>query len=1246
MAGIAERRISRIDWSIGAWRTEVRALAHIAQGRDAAVGDGRSLHRLVDPVVAEIRERCTIVITNQEELAQAMETEGNPPDRHALRRQRAEAVAAATVESDPPSTSPDEARRMRHELRVQSVELAMLEEELRGLQAELRAAQALTAGGRAVRLESPSTETSDQRGREARLRLISQLYAASSQCSAAIVQSASEVELLPRVCRAAVTVGGMEMAWIGMIDRSSRQVMPVASFGDAHGYLANVRVSAEGDGPFARGPAGTAIRENQPYWCQDFQNDPGTAAWQADAKQAGWAAAAALPLCRDGVPVGVLVLYAGTVDAFGEEIRTLLTGMAGEISFALDGFAREAARQAGETRYHALVEWSPEPVRIHRDGIVLYVNPAAIRLFGARDADELVGKSVFDRIHPDSRERAQVRLAGTSDQAFAAPRVELRYTRMDGTSIDVEVDGVTIVFEGAPAVLASLHDISERRRAEAARQTTFRRMEYVLSNLRGGILLVSNEGGIEFANREFCDIFELVEAPHELTGLSAAAVIGKIARVYLDPAASIARITRLLAAGVTVMDEEITLQGDRIYLRDFVPIVVDGKVQGRLWFHRDVSERRAAQRMLRESQARLQGVVESAMDAIVTIDDAHQVVLFNAAAAAMLGVPGEAAIGTSIERFIPGLFRGSSGAADAVGGGAADAPAAPLPPGQPMALRANGEAFPVDASVSHVEVEGRQLYTVIMRDVSQKLLAERELQLLGAVVAASPQAILIVDAQAADRPLIFVNQAFETNTGFTKAETIGRNPRFLQGTDTTQAGLVPLRAALAAGLPIEVLLRNFRKDGSAFWNQMTIAPLRDAAGVLTHFVAVQNDVSDRQADALALAESEARFRQLAEDAPVMIWMAGADLRFEFANRALLAFTGRTMQAQAVARWFTDAHPDDVARGHAVIDTATSARMPYAWEYRRRRHDGEYRWVRANGAPRYLPGGEFAGYIGTVSDFTESRQAEQELIESAARLEQRVAERTTELTATIAELEGMTAVVSHDLRAPLHRMAGFAGLLAMEDEVKLNATALDFSSRIIRSAERMDELISKLLANARLGRTAIEVAEVSLDKAVAAYVAEVASNLGQRRVEWAIAALPVVRCDPIMLRQVVQNLIENAVKYSGKLSLARIEIGVVDNPAESGFFVRDNGVGFNMDQAGHLFGIFKRLHPEAEFPGIGIGLANVHRIMQKHGGRVWFEAAPGRGATFFVAFPKRLAAAAASAALAEAVPAAAAPPGER
>ena len=255
------------------------------------------------------------------------------------------------------------------------------------------------------------------------------------------------------------------------------------------------------------------------------------------------------------------------------------------------------------------------------------------------------------------------------------------------------------------------------------------------------------------------------------------------------------------------------------------------------------------------------------------------------------------------------------------------------------------------------------------------------------------------------------------------------------------------------------------------------------------------------------------------------------------------------------------------------------------------------------------------------DVTEQQRIGKALRESQASLEKRVAERTAELTATIAELESMTSVVSHDLRAPLHRMAGFAGLLAMEEEVRQNATAVDFTRRIMHAAERMEELINHLLDNARLARTTIEAAAVPLERIVRSYAAEVDAMRRERPIEWAIGALPVVVCDPIMARQVVQNLIENAVKYSARRERPLVEVGAVNNSSEHGFFVRDNGVGFAMERADQLFGIFKRLHPESDFPGVGIGLANVRRIMQKHGGRVWFESAPDQGATFFVAFPK-------------------------
>jgi light-regulated signal transduction histidine kinase (bacteriophytochrome) len=168
---------------------------------------------------------------------------------------------------------------------------------------------------------------------------------------------------------------------------------------------------------------------------------------------------------------------------------------------------------------------------------------------------------------------------------------------------------------------------------------------------------------------------------------------------------------------------------------------------------------------------------------------------------------------------------------------------------------------------------------------------------------------------------------------------------------------------------------------------------------------------------------------------------------------------------------------------------------------------------------------------------------------------------------------------------------------------------------------MEALIDKLIENARLGRSVVEYTDVPMQRLVEGYIADLSATLEARRIEWVVAALPMVRGDPVMVRQVVQNLIENAVKYTARREHARIEIGAVETAAETGFFVKDNGVGFEMKYSRQLFGVFKRLHSEAEFAGFGIGLANVRRIIQRHRGRVWFEAELDQGATFFVAFPK-------------------------
>jgi len=180
---------------------------------------------------------------------------------------------------------------------------------------------------------------------EQKIQRLSQLYATLSQCNEAILHCTGEEALFMQICHDAVHYGGVKMAWVGLMDKADRQVKPVASCGDELGYLEGILVSVDGADPHGCGPTGTAIRENRPFWCQDFQQDPATAPWHERSKRSGWGASASLPLLRNGVPIGALTLYADAVNAFDEAARQLLIRMAGNISYALENFDREAERR-------------------------------------------------------------------------------------------------------------------------------------------------------------------------------------------------------------------------------------------------------------------------------------------------------------------------------------------------------------------------------------------------------------------------------------------------------------------------------------------------------------------------------------------------------------------------------------------------------------------------------------------------------------------------------------------------------------------------------------------------------------------------------------------------------------------------------------------------------------------------------------------------------------------------------------
>jgi signal transduction histidine kinase len=252
----------------------------------------------------------------------------------------------------------------------------------------------------------------------------------------------------------------------------------------------------------------------------------------------------------------------------------------------------------------------------------------------------------------------------------------------------------------------------------------------------------------------------------------------------------------------------------------------------------------------------------------------------------------------------------------------------------------------------------------------------------------------------------------------------------------------------------------------------------------------------------------------------------------------------------------------------------------------------------------------------AAEVLEHRQAQERILN----LNEELSRRVTDLGIANAELESFGYTVSHDLRAPLRQIAGFVRLLRDSLSHRLDAKSAEHFQLIERAVERMGQLIDDLLAFSRLGRMELQRENVDLEQLVDEVRGLLEANTNGRRIEWIIGTLPKVAADGAMLRQVLVNLLDNAMKFTRDRSPAVIEVGCSTGPTDHRFFVRDNGVGFDPAFTNKLFGVFQRLHSAKEYEGTGIGLAIVQRIVLRHGGRTWIESSPGQGTQISFTLP--------------------------
>jgi PAS domain S-box-containing protein len=411
-----------------------------------------------------------------------------------------------------------------------------------------------------------------------------------------------------------------------------------------------------------------------------------------------------------------------------------------------------------------------------------------------------------------------------------------------------------------------------------------------------------------------------------------------------------------------------------------------------------------------------------------------------------------------------------------------------------------------------------------------------------------------------------------------------------------------------------------RKNGSVF--HADVGAVKITVDGRPCNVGFFRDITERKRAEEALRTSEREFRSLAEAMPQIVWVTRADGWNIYFNQRWVDYTGLTLEESYGHGWNIPFHPDDRQRAWDAWQRATKHYDPYELECRLRRADGVYRWWLIRGVPLRNENGEILKWFGTCTDIEDLKQAEGKIQQLNAELEQRVRDRTADLEAANRELEAFSYSVSHDLRAPLRAMDGFSMALLEDCAGRLDETAQDHLRRIRAGSQQMAELIDDLLNLSRESRAEMRRERVDLTVLTHEIAAEFQRTHPDRKVQLVVAPALTADADARMLRLVFNNLLENAWKFTSRCAQARIEVGALEQDGQRIFFVRDNGVGFDMAYAGKLFGAFQRLHAAADFPGTGIGLATVQRIIHRHGGRVWAEGAVGQGATvYFTLGPK-------------------------
>jgi PAS domain S-box-containing protein len=528
------------------------------------------------------------------------------------------------------------------------------------------------------------------------------------------------------------------------------------------------------------------------------------------------------------------------------------------------------------------------------------------------------------------------------------------------------------------------------------------------------------------------------------------------------------------------------------------------------------------------------------------------------------------------------------------------------------------------AAQTSVALDNANLYSALERELvahkdaeAERNRARESIARLAAIVEFSDDAIITLNLEGI---IASWNKGAERLYGYSAEEAIGKPLSMLIIPPGQEEEETAILARLRQDQRIEPYQTVRRcKNGKVLDISLSVSPLRDTDGAIIGVSKIARDITQWKKTLQALRDSEQEFRTLADNISQLAWSASELGAVTWYNRRWCEFTGTTLEQMQGRGWESVHHPDHLERVKTKLQECLARGEPWEDTFPLRGKDGEYRWFLSRAIPIRTAEGKIESWFGTNTDITELREAREELARSNENLEKRVAERTASLSETMAQMEQFSYSVSHDLRAPVRAMQGYAQTLLEEYRQVLDQRGIEYLERIVRSGGRLERLTSALLTYSRIGRTQVTLQPVSLDALLADIISHYPEMLPPRaQISFETRLQSVLAHEP-SLTQAISNLLHNAVKFVAPGVTPIVQVYSEKRGDRLRLWVKDNGIGIKPEHQGRLFGLFERIHTERQYEGTGIGLAVVRKAIERMGGQVGMESS-AVGSKFWIELP--------------------------